>query len=253
MHADRQSSACHLQAHLALESALRFRLILYWTRLTLASYRLIQLHFGPHPRPAYPNLLKAAERARMKIQLLSKIVLAMTICTYFQLSLPAPAKGRGEHPTPSPSSTPVNKPPEVDKDKRTEKKTSNSSQKGPETAVAFSQAISQWAVLILGGSVALLLGSSYLRPRTRRGRCWYLLFLPAWGCFLFSLKMGMNAQQNLLALTNFANANGVATKTELSDSISKQMSTFEAGLSILGIWLLGYLFWWIRHAKGAQQ
>ncbi len=38
MHADRQSSACHLQAHLALESALPFRLILYWTRLVLSSF-----------------------------------------------------------------------------------------------------------------------------------------------------------------------------------------------------------------------
>jgi len=36
MHADRQSSVCHpLQAHLALESHLPFRLILYWIRLCL--------------------------------------------------------------------------------------------------------------------------------------------------------------------------------------------------------------------------
>jgi hypothetical protein len=38
VHVDGQSSACHpLQAHLVLESHLPFRLILYWTRLTVAT------------------------------------------------------------------------------------------------------------------------------------------------------------------------------------------------------------------------
>ena len=36
MHADSQSSACHLQAHLALESGSRSRLFLYWIRLFFA-------------------------------------------------------------------------------------------------------------------------------------------------------------------------------------------------------------------------
>lgn len=125
-------------------------------------------------------------------------------------------------------------------------------QKGPESAVAFSQAVSQWEVLIIGGSIAVLLGSSYLRPRSPRGRSWYLLFVPAWGFLFYSLYMGMSAQQNVLALSNLKNVDVGPTKEELARHIARQISTFEIGLAILGVWLVIYLAWWIWSAPAPK-
>ncbi len=130
-----------------------------------------------------------------------------------------------------------------------------SQSKALESAVAFSQSLSQWTVVIVGSSVAILLGTSYRRPKRPAMRLSFLLFLPSW-CFLVrSLYMGVAAQRNLLAFLLLKNAEKPAIKTELNRHLYSQISSMYIGLAILGTWLLLYLLWWIfsRELNAQEQ
>jgi hypothetical protein len=69
-----------------------------------------------------------------------------------------------------------------------------------QSVVSFSQSLSQWSVLIIGGLTALLLGNSHLSSSRRIIRMIYLLILPSWLFLLLSVFMGVKVQRNFLAL-----------------------------------------------------
>ena len=53
-----------------------------------------------------------------------------------------------------------------------------------------SSQLSGWALAIVGGSVAVIVSTSYRRPDALRWRLLYLLFLPGWICIAYSLYLG---------------------------------------------------------------
>ena len=53
-------------------------------------------------------------------------------------------------------------------------------QPGLKAILDNSATLVNWALAVVGGSVAAIIGSSYERPKTWRGRLMYLLFPPAW-------------------------------------------------------------------------
>jgi hypothetical protein len=127
-------------------------------------------------------------------------------------------------------------------------------EKGLDAIIAFSQTLTQWQIAIIGGSVALLMGTSHRRPAKWQTRLAYLLFLPAWGFMFSSLFEGMSAQQNVLAIFNISTADVFAAKEALSDHISDQLWNMKAGLFFMAAWLLFYLTWWIvTPRKGATD
>jgi hypothetical protein len=63
--------------------------------------------------------------------------------------------------------------------------------KSLELAVSYSQTLSQWAYLILAGSVALLLKDFKDRPKNPWFRRIHWLFVPGWLCLILSIYQGM--------------------------------------------------------------
>src|SRR5437667_9330624 len=88
-----------------------------------------------------------------------------------------------------------------------------------DSVVTFSQSLSQWAVVIIGGTAALLLGNSHVRPSNILVRLVYLLFVPAWIFLLLSTWMGVKVQRNFLALKLLEKADVSATKIAMNDHL----------------------------------
>jgi hypothetical protein len=49
-----------------------------------------------------------------------------------------------------------------------------------EAATAFSNTLTSWAFVMIGGSILVILGTSYYRPAALWVRCAYFAFVPAW-------------------------------------------------------------------------
>jgi hypothetical protein len=129
--------------------------------------------------------------------------------------------------------------------------------KSLEAAASYSQSLAQWAFIIIGGSLVLVLGNSHRWPGHRGLRATYFLFLLAWATLARSIYLGARVQEANLAylLVPVTTIEGI-TKT-LSADLDKQIWWMFAGLSILCIWLLVYLGWsvfskGIPNDRGAQ-
>jgi hypothetical protein len=113
------------------------------------------------------------------------------------------------------------------------------------SVVTFSQSLSQWAVGILGGSIAVLLSTSNWRPQKLWVRLIYFLFLPAWGLLLFSINLGVKVQENVLAISHLVNPDMRLILAEMNQNLYGQLRWMQVALVILCVWLVAYLCWWI--------
>jgi hypothetical protein len=113
------------------------------------------------------------------------------------------------------------------------------------TVISFSQSLSQWSVLLIGGSVAALLGTSNWRPRRSWVRIIYLLFVPALTYLFASTYYGVAAQKNCLALMLIVNPNAAGARLALNGNLRSQLADMQIGFSFLGVWFLAFLLWWI--------
>src|SRR5271166_4554543 len=68
-----------------------------------------------------------------------------------------------------------------------------------QAAQALGQSLSQWALLTIGGSLIVVVSSSYYRPKTQKMRLAYLLFLPAWVLLAISIFNGAIVQRVYVA------------------------------------------------------
>lgn len=123
-----------------------------------------------------------------------------------------------------------------------------------EAAVAFSQNLSGWALLIAGGSIVTLVGTSYHRPQHCWARLIYLEFVPGW-CFLGrSMYFGVQVQRAYLGYL-FANPTGetlMKFKGAVNDDALRQILGIQHAVICFGIWLLLYLAWWLFN-RDVQQ
>jgi uncharacterized SAM-binding protein YcdF (DUF218 family) len=123
--------------------------------------------------------------------------------------------------------------------------------KSLEAAVALSQTLTQWAFLIMGGSVVILVGTSYYRPPDRFTRGSYFLFVPGWTLLASSIYHGIMVQRANLGFLFFPNLDVAGFRRTINRDAYGQIESMEWGLAIFGLWLLIYLCWWIFRA-GAQ-
>jgi len=113
-----------------------------------------------------------------------------------------------------------------------------------EGAVSLAQNLTQWAFLIFGGSVALLIGSSHRRPHGRL-KYFYFLFLPGWIFLAISLYWGRSVQGVYLAFLFQMNRNTSELRQAANHDAYWQTLTLEIGLGFFALWLLFYIFWWV--------
>ncbi len=110
----------------------------------------------------------------------------------------------------------------------------------------LSQSLNQTVVYLIAGSILLIIGSDYVRPMSRNTRLLYLLLLPAWGVLGASYYYS-NSIHRWYVSTTINNNNKFLTDVfaEINEAYSNQSSAFIVGVSILAVWLVSYLLWWV--------
>ncbi|HTI08451.1 MAG TPA: hypothetical protein VL832_07830 [Puia sp.] len=109
-----------------------------------------------------------------------------------------------------------------------------------------SGVLSGWALAVLGGSILILVSTSYIRPANKRVRLIYLLFVPGWFFFVYSMYFGDSINRRLIAAV-YAHREDVLNDIgrDINAEFTGQMNLFSAGILTFVIWLIAYLLWWI--------
>lgn len=109
-----------------------------------------------------------------------------------------------------------------------------------------SQQLVNLASAFLGGSVALLIGTTHVSPANKLVRVIYLILLPCWVFLAVSILYGDKVLRKYLAATVadtdikvkviFQEANGI---------YACQLNYIRLAMLFFGIWLFAYIIWWI--------
>jgi hypothetical protein len=122
-------------------------------------------------------------------------------------------------------------------------------QKALEAAVAYSQTLSQWALLILGGSAAVILRDSHVRPDNRLVSYCYFLFIPGWICEALTMFYGSRAQGAYIGFLASPRPDPIHFLVMTNTFANRQVCLFRLGLVFFGAWLVAYLVWWVVREK----
>ena len=125
------------------------------------------------------------------------------------------------------------------------------------TIVETSQGLSGWAITVAGGSVVVILGTGYLRPKSCFVRLAYLLYLPGWLLLGLSVYYGQLIQRRYIAalLIDTGQAKGDLGKIvqAVNSHFGDQLDFFGWALVCFGIWLVIFLFWWVFGNGGGTK
>lgn len=124
-------------------------------------------------------------------------------------------------------------------------------EKALEAAVSFSQSLSQWAYIVLGGSVALLFKDLKLRPSSRVVRHSFWAFVPGWVFLVLSIHQGMKVQGAHIAYLMSPNPQRDVTVLAFNKYARNQIAFMEWGLGMFAAWLVFFLICWITYPEKA--
>lgn len=119
-----------------------------------------------------------------------------------------------------------------------------------EAAQALAQGLSQWDLLIIAGSLLVVVSTAYYRPKSRKIRSAYFLFLPTWFCLALSVYQGISVQRAYVAYLVCTRA---TPPKQLLDEIAERMTSatrnqilsLEIALLFASAWLIVYIVWWV--------
>ena len=103
----------------------------------------------------------------------------------------------------------------------------------------------KWTVLIIAGTIASVISTSRLSPRSTNFRLAYLLFPIAWTLLILSLFEGTNVKSGYLASLSSGREYWGAIGACANSAMLRQGLYMTWGASVLGLWLLIFLHWWI--------
>ena len=122
-----------------------------------------------------------------------------------------------------------------------------------EAATGLANTLISWGLVMIGGSILAIIGTSYYRPGALWVRCSYLAFLPAWFFLSLSIYAGTRVQGVYLAALYSKHPNIDMFKDIVNDDAASQIRWMEVGLACFGIWLMLYLAWWIFHNENVSR
>jgi hypothetical protein len=122
-----------------------------------------------------------------------------------------------------------------------------------EAAVSFSQSLSQWAYIVLGGSVACLLKDLKSRPSSRFVRHSFWAFIPGWFFLGRSIYQGMKVQGANIAYLMSPSPARDAVILSFNKYTASQLFSMKWGLGIFALWLVVFLIWWITQKDGSPR
>lgn len=108
-----------------------------------------------------------------------------------------------------------------------------------------SSQLSAWALAIGGGTVAVIVSTSYRRPESLIWRLPYLLFLPGWICIGYSLYLGNKLVGKYLASIMVRPEHLQIIPPQINDIYADQRSYLLSSLVFFCLWLLVYMLSWI--------
>jgi hypothetical protein len=108
-----------------------------------------------------------------------------------------------------------------------------------------STQLSGWALLIGGGTMAIIVSTSYRRPTLLSWRLWYLLFIPGWVYIGYSLHYGNILVGKYLASIMVREDQVAAIASQINDNFADQHACLLKSLIFFGLWLLIYTLHWI--------
>jgi hypothetical protein len=111
--------------------------------------------------------------------------------------------------------------------------------------VDSSAQLSTSALAIFGGTVAVIVGTSYRRPKQLRWRLPFLLFVPGWILLGHSMYLGNTIASRYLAATMVKQSEWMAIATRVNDDYGNQQASLLAALFFFGAWLVVYLLYWV--------
>jgi hypothetical protein len=117
---------------------------------------------------------------------------------------------------------------------------------GLKAVVESSSTMLTWTLAVGGGSVALIVGTSYLRPRQVWARLFYLLFPVGWVFLAISIYHGNAIARDGVA-AQLAHSEAILPQigADMNTQYIAQQNTMEIGMAVFALWLLLYLLWWI--------
>jgi hypothetical protein len=110
---------------------------------------------------------------------------------------------------------------------------------------AHSSELISWAIMLIGGSIASIIGTSYYRPNKIRYRLCYLLMIPGWLCLLRSIYYGRKISGGYLASIIGKNNNLQQIRININSDFTAQLDFLNAGIYCLSAWLFIYMILWI--------
>lgn len=116
---------------------------------------------------------------------------------------------------------------------------------GIDLVVQSTQDHITWALSVLGGSIAAIIGTAYVSPTRRLLRSWYLLFVPGWILLSASIYYGDLVSRRHIATKFVADENVLMIVKAINSDYVMQQRLLFAAIVIFTIWLIGYLLWWI--------
>ena len=110
-----------------------------------------------------------------------------------------------------------------------------------------SQQLVNLASAFLGGSIALLVGTSHISPSNKWLRMIYLLLLPCWVFLAVSILYGDLVLRKYLAATVVAGSDEKvkAIFQEANGIYASQLDNLRLAMLFFGIWLFAYIIWWV--------
>jgi hypothetical protein len=117
---------------------------------------------------------------------------------------------------------------------------------GVKALVDMSSSLNQWALVTIGGALAVLLSTSYKKPRNW-WRAIFLLFVPPLGLLGRVLERGSVVQGGYTAML-LRNPTRDAARDALNqanDRLQEQIDAFQTAMIFLAVWILLYMIWWI--------
>ena len=113
----------------------------------------------------------------------------------------------------------------------------------------LSERLATYALSIIGGSIAIIVGTSYLRPDDKWGRTIYWLFLLGWFCLGCSIYLSNRIARGHVAAQMGSYGCARAAIKVMNAELGQQLSWFAGGLAVFAVWLVLFLVWWILGAS----
>jgi hypothetical protein len=108
-----------------------------------------------------------------------------------------------------------------------------------------SMQLSTWALATAGGTMLIIVSTSYLRPKDLKWRLPFLLFIPGWIFLGLSINSGNKVDGTYLAALHISIEKHRDAALRMNELCTQQQEYFLIALIFFGVWLLIYLIAWV--------